>query len=123
MGGTRAVIDHRGTRTLDGLCDGFSVEHVDFLPAGSGRRDGRLAAWTAPRNDLVPRCRQQINHMASGETCGTGDENTLRHAARLQRGTPLMAPLNGEKFPSPASVNDMKNRRSCVIAREVPARL
>src|SRR5581483_4995547 len=38
-----------------------------------------------------------------------------------QRGTPLNAPLNGEKLPRPANVNDMKKRWSDGTAKKVPA--
>jgi hypothetical protein len=43
--------------------------------------------------------------------------------APRQRGTPPIAPLKGEKLPSPASVNDMKKRRSIGTGSEVPLRL
>ena len=47
----------------------------------------------------------------------------LREAV-THRGTPLSAPLKGEKLPSPASVNDRKKRWSDGIGRlELPPRL
>jgi hypothetical protein len=52
---------------------------------------------------------EQIEQVAAGESGRAGDEDRAGHK-RGQRGTPLIAPLNGEKFPRPASVNDRKKR-------------
>jgi len=56
---------------------------------------------------------QQIDEMTAGKTCGASDENRVRHARTAgYRGTPLSAPLNGEKLPRPASVKERKKRWS-----------
>ena len=61
-----------------------------------------------PKSKCVPLA--YIDEMAAGEPGGSGDKRWSRHGG--QRGTPFSPPLNGEKLPSPASVNDRKNRLS-----------
>jgi hypothetical protein len=51
---------------------------------------------------------EEVEDVAAGETGSAGNQG--RTPVSHQRGTPLKAPLNGEKFPSPASVNDRKKR-------------
>ena len=68
--------------------------------------------------------------MAAGEAGGARDQRHAGHRitstaefAEIAEqtslcaylGTPPSAPLNGEKLPSPASVNDRKNRWSAAI--------
>ena len=55
-----------------------------------------------PPDDICAAARQKIDEVTAGEAGRTGDED--------QRGTPLSAPLKGEKFPRPASVNERKKR-------------
>ena len=56
--------------------------------------------------------REQIEQVASGETGGAGDSVGRDIESERQRGTPLRPPLNGEKLPRPASVNERKKRWS-----------
>jgi hypothetical protein len=70
----------------------------------AGTRERRAAVGAIPPDQRRALCRQPIDEVAAGETRCAGDED--------QCGTPLMAPLNGEKLPSPANVNDRKNRWS-----------
>ncbi len=65
-----------------------------------------------PRDELRWTAREEIKQMTARETGRAGHENAGRLGGRRarQRGTPLSAPLKGEKFPRPASVNEMKNR-------------
>ena len=61
-------------------------------------------------------------HAGHRITSTTGFAEIAEHASLCAYlGTPLSAPLNGEKLPRPASVNDMKNRWSAGIATALPA--
>ena len=77
---------------------------------GTPPRCGTIVAGTPPRDQVAPVAQQAIEQVAAGEARGAGNEDGRLHAR--QRGTPLSAPLKGEKLPRPASVNDKKNRWS-----------
>ena len=52
-----------------------------------------------------------LQKMAAGETGSASDKNCAWHFCGNYRGTPLIAPLKGEKFPRPASVKDARRAR------------
>src|SRR5205814_1340223 len=98
---------------FDGAGDGSAIEQIDGLPSGLRDAAWRLASRTLPGNEVGPVGREKLEKMAAGESRGARDQNRARHrSGRCQRGTPLIAPLKGEKLPSPASVNDRKKRWS-----------
>ena len=102
-----------------------AIEQIDGLPANPRRVVAqRRAAWPMPRDDP--------GAVRAAADPGDGCRRTQRapvtrvgldigRVAR-QRGTPLSAPLNGEKLPRPASVNDKKNRWSDGDGREAARR-
>ena len=67
-----------------------------------------MTAGAVPADDVEGVGRKLIEQVTAGEAGGSGDKGRTAHAR--QRGTPPRPPLNGEKLPSPASVNDRKNR-------------
>src|SRR5689334_67618 len=99
-----AVIDRMRLRRGNRRPHGLRVGDVDGLPLYPGEGHGLRSAGAMPRDDVRSSAGQQIEQMAAGKSSGPSDEGGA------QRGSPLIAPLNGEKFPSPANVNDRKNR-------------
>src|SRR5581483_7874976 len=89
------------------VADGVPVQDVDGLPLDVGARLRRPPARPIPADDTRVARREEIEQVAAGKPGRAGDEN--------QRGTPLIAPLNGEKLPMPARVNERKKRRSAAI--------
>ena len=66
-----------------------------------------------PGHDVGAARDEVVDEMAAREPRGAGDENFAGHTVRRRyRGTWLSPPLNGEKLPRPASVNDRKKRWS-----------
>ena len=120
MGGAGAVIHHARPHPRDRRAYRRLVEQVDGLPGRAADRAWvRLGSRAIPRHDARRVGLEQIEQMAAGEPRGAGDKRGGRHAVvGRQRGTPLIAPLNGEKLPRPASVNDRKKRWSA--ARPMP---
>lgn len=130
MRGARTVVDHVGLTVLDPTPDGRGIQKIDGLPGRPGNFDWRVSARPIPSDDGgagVQITRERFDEMTSDEAGGAGDQNDGGHPGGLcsQRGTPLSAPLKGEKFPSPASVKDMKKRRSTGTANveDSPLRL
>src|SRR5262249_32588519 len=113
---TGAMIDDRRPEPGDSGMDAARVEHIDRFPSQTRRVCRRHAPRSRPRDQVRGRTLsgEPLDEMTPGESTGPGDEGRPGHACRrpLQRGRPLIAPLNGEKFPRPASVNDRKNRWS-----------
>ena len=118
----RAMKDDARPQPRHGLTHGRGVQHIDGLPPDarvtrelrrqSGTPPGcrTIVVGTPPRDQVAPVAQQAIEQVAAGEARGAGNEDGRLHAR--QRGTPLSAPLKGEKLPRPASVNDKKNRWS-----------
>ena len=119
-----AVIHGRRTRLTNRALDRATIQEVYGLPRCPRAFAQRLVSGPVPRDELGRVSSEKVDEMASGEPGRSGDDCGSRHlTCRAQRGTPLMAPLNGEKFPRPANVNDMKKRRSAGMASDVPLRL
>lgn len=110
MGRAGAVVDNRWLHVAHRVSHGGRIEQVDALPAHALDCARRVAVGSVPGDSLHAVCRELIEEVAAGETGGSGDKRRSRHGD--QRGTPFSPPLNGEKFPSPASVNDRKKRLS-----------
>ena len=110
MGRAGAVVDDRWCRVAQCLTHSGGVEQVDALPADAGHHPRGVATRPVPRHRRHTVVCELIDEMAASEPGGSGDKRWSRHGD--QRGTPFSPPLNGEKLPSPASVNDRKNRLS-----------
>lgn len=108
MRGAGTVIHRVRSNAIEGPLDRAAIAEVDGVPGHTRGSTWRRAARAMPRNDLNSVLGKEIDEVAAGETGRPGDESRLGH----QRGIPPMPPLNGEKFPRPASVNDKKKRRS-----------
>src|SRR5207237_10337029 len=95
------------------------------LPPCARYVDRCTAAGSVPRDDVASAGREQVEQVTAGEPRRAGDEQfahvsacsafSAASAPERQRGTPPSAPFIGEKLPSPASVNERKNRWSAGI--------
>ena len=79
------------------------IGDVDGLPQHTRPAGRRFDAGTMPCDDVRAIASEEIEQVAPGKPAGASDESGA------QRVIPLIAPLNGEKLPRPASVNERKN--------------
>jgi len=119
-----AVIHNRGPQPRDGVDHRRSIEKVYRFPLrGRTVRRGRPSR-PMPADDIRAGISagvgEEIEQVTAGKAGGARDEGGACHQVARYRGTPPSAPLNGEKLPSPASVNDMKNRWSAAIGETPP---
>ena len=96
--------ERHGSRVRDRDAHGGALEQIDGVDVDIRSHLRHASARAVPRDEWRLASGEQVNERAAGEPGGARHED--------QRGTPLSAPLNGEKLPRPASVNDRKNRRS-----------
>lgn len=120
------MIDRLWPDAPKSVSNGFPVEQIDGVPRHQRRRPAfapgalidrrprRGAAWTMPGDDGATPAGQQVEEMTAGKSGGPGHQRDgrLLDRGRSYRGTPVIPPLNGEKLPSPASVNERKKRWS-----------
>ena len=116
MRGAGAVIHLRRPEAIEGGAHAGPVEQIDRLPHHAGHVARRRSPGPMPRDEVSGQRRvaiaaQEIQQMAACEARCAGDENRPCHAGHYLA-LPELAPVNGEKLPSPASVKVMKNRLS-----------
>ena len=106
-----AVVHRSRPHAIDRLLHRGAIEKIDRVPPHQRRCRRRRTAGAMPGD-----------HRTSSPTSRSSRWLPAKPAAPVTRivagmelcyrGTPPSAPLNGEKFPRPASVNDMKKRWS-----------
>ena len=117
---TRARYAAKGPRGIwRRVAQGVDGRPHPFCRADRPLPSRRSFAWRRASRP-VPRSRsrrfsQQVDRVIARKPSGAVTE-----CRSTFRGAPLSAPLNGEKFPTPASVNDRKKRWSAGIGDEEP---
>ena len=100
------MVDDVRPRAFEGGRNRCAIGQVDSIPGDAVHGTRGMTTRAMPGDDPLTVSDEQVDEMSAGETGGAGDEG------RDHRGMPLIAPLNGEKLPRPASVKERKKRRT-----------
>ena len=100
--------DDRRLRPFELAPDRRLVEQVDASPRNAVHVTRSVSTRPMPGDGVDPVGSELVEEVAACEAGGAGDKS----GGHRERATPFMPPLNGEKLPRPASVNDRKKRWS-----------
>ena len=108
---TGAVKDHGRLCRDDCSPYRVGVQQVHAVPSHTLYLARSTAAGPVPGDGVAAAvCGEEVEEMTAGEARSSSDQGGTGGTGH--RGVPLSPPLNGEKLPRPASVNDRKNRWS-----------